>query len=195
MIVEKTSPIQSAKDFAGKTVGLVEVRGVTQTATASWLRKNGVDPASVKYIEMPFAAMGPALASGRIDGAFIADTVLMSFAGQVRSLGSPYSALAPEWYLNMWYASKSWLAANPVVARKFVAAIQKSAVWANAHQADTGLILQKFFPLPSDVIAKMTRTEFASGFDVAHVQPVLDAAVREGGIKHAIDAHDFMLLQ
>ena len=192
MVVEKTSTVQSAKDLAGKTVGLVEVRGVTQAATAAWLRKAGVDPASVKYVEMPFPAMGPALATGRIDAAFIADTVLMSFRSQTRSLGCPYAALAPQWYLNLWYAGKDWLAKNPALARRFVAAIEKSAAWANAHQTETGAMLQKYVPLPNDVLAQMTRTDFADKLDVGRIQPVLDTAVREGAVKRAIDAHDFL---
>ncbi len=192
MIVEKTSAVQSAKDLAGKTIGLVEVRGVTQTATAAWLRKSGVDPTGVKYVEMPFPAMGPALATGRIDGAFIADTVLMSFRDQTRSLGCPYAALAPQWYLNMWYAGKDWLAKNPDLAHRFVAAIEKSAGWANAHQAETGAMLQKYVPLPNQVLAEMVRTDFAGKLEIGRVQPVLDAAVREGAVKRAIDAHDFL---
>jgi NitT/TauT family transport system substrate-binding protein len=195
VVVSKTSAIQSQKDLAGKTVALVEVRGITQTATSAWLRKAGVDPGTVKFIEMPFAAMGPALAGGRIDGAFISDTALMPIVGQTRSLGCPYGALAPEWYLNLWYVSKTWLTGNPSVAHRFAQAIQKSAIWANAHQSDTGVVLQKYYPLTNDVLAKMTRTKFASSFDVAHIQPVLDAALREGAVKRAIDARDFTILQ
>ena len=192
MVVAKTSAVQSAKDLAGKTIGLVEVRGVTQAATAAWLRKAGVDPLSAKYVEMPFTAMGPALATGRIDAAFIADTALMSFRAQTRSLGCPYAALAPQWYLNLWYAGKDWLAKNPALARRFVAAIEKSGTWANTHQTETGATQQKYVPLPSDVLAQMMRTDFADKLDVNYIQPVLDAAVREGAIKHAIDAHAFL---
>jgi NitT/TauT family transport system substrate-binding protein len=192
MVVAKSSPYQSAKDLAGKTIGLVEVRGVTQAATAAWLRKAGVDPANAKYVEMPFPAMGAALATGRIDAAFIADTALMAFRADTRSLGCPYAALAPQWYLNLWYSGKDWLAKNPALARRFIAAVEKSAGWANAHQAETGAMLQKYVPLPNDVLAQMTRTDFAGKLDVSRIQPVLDAAVREGAIKRPIDAHDFL---
>jgi NitT/TauT family transport system substrate-binding protein len=192
MVVLKSSPIQTTKDFIGKTVGLVEVRGITQAATAAWLRKDGVDPAQVKFVEMPFTSMGPALTTGRIDAAFIADTNLMAFRSQTRSLGCPYAALAPQWYLNLWYASKEWLAKNPALARRFVAAVEKSATWANAHQAETGAMLQKYVSLPSDVLVQMTRTDFADKLDVARIQPVLDAAVREGAVKRAIDAKEFV---
>jgi hypothetical protein len=38
----------------------------------------------------------------------------------------------------------------------------------------------------------MTRTDFADKLDVARIQPVLDAAVREGAVKRAIDAKEFV---
>ena len=165
---------------------------MTQAATAAWLRKDGVDPLQVKFVEMPFAAMGPALTTGRIDAAFISDTNLMAFRSQTRSLGCPYAALAPQWYLNLWYAGKDWLAKNPLVARRFITAVEKSATWANAHQTETGAMLQKYVPLPADVFAQMTRTDFADKLDVSRIQPVIDAAVREGAVKRPIDAKDFL---
>ena len=194
MVVAKTSPIQSAKDFDGKTIALIQVRSMTQTSTSAWLRKSGVDPGGVKFIEMPFSAMLPALAGGRIDGAFIAETSLRGSADQTRSLGCPDAALAPEWYLNVWYTTKPWLAKNMPVARRFAQTIQRSAAWANAHQSETGAVLQKIAGLPGDAVAKMTRTQFASSFDIAHIQPVIDAAIREGAVKRSIDAHEFVLL-
>jgi len=71
LMVANASPIKTAKDLEGKTIGSIELGGITQASLRSWLSKNGVDPAAVKFIEIPFGAMAAALAQGRIDAGFI----------------------------------------------------------------------------------------------------------------------------
>ena len=62
LCVAKDAPIKTAKDFAGQTIAVSALKDVTDLARSEYLEKNGVDPASVKTIELPFAEMGPALA-------------------------------------------------------------------------------------------------------------------------------------
>ena len=65
LIAMQNSPLRSAKDLAGKTVGVTSIKGVSEMATWAWLDKNGVSPDAVKFIEIPYADMGPALIAGR----------------------------------------------------------------------------------------------------------------------------------
>jgi ABC-type nitrate/sulfonate/bicarbonate transport system substrate-binding protein len=94
--------------------------------------------------------------------------------------------------MSLWYANKEWIAKNPVQARAFVSAIEKSATWANTHQSETAAMLQKYVPLTSEVLAQMTRSDFADKLDPKGLQPVLDAAAREGAIKRAMDAKEML---
>jgi NitT/TauT family transport system substrate-binding protein len=192
LLVPLSSPVQSAKDLEGKTVGLIEIRGITQTAMKSWLVKNGADPSLVHYAEMPFPAMGPAMQQNRIDAAFISEPALVALRSTTRPIGDPYSAIASEWYLNLWFTTKSWLAANPATAHRFVQAIQKSAPWVNAHPVETGAVLQKYVAIPDDVMTRVVRSQFAGDFQVSRIQPVLDVAARDGAIKRPLDAHDMI---
>jgi NitT/TauT family transport system substrate-binding protein len=192
LIVPKSSPLQSAKDLEGKTVGLIEIRGITQTAMKSWLLKNGADPSLVHYAEMPFPAMGPAMEQNRIDAAFISEPALVGLRATTRAIGDPYAAIASEWYLNLWFTTKAWLAANPATAHRFVQAIQKSAPWVNAHPGETGAVLQKYVAIPDDVMARVVRSQFAADLQVSRIQPVLDVAARDGAIKRPLDAHDMI---
>ena len=73
LMVEKNSPIRSARDLIGKTVAVDNLTSFTQFATLEWLKKNGVDPASVKFVELPYPAMPAALETGRVDAASIAE--------------------------------------------------------------------------------------------------------------------------
>lgn len=193
LIVAKNSPLQTPKDLEGKTIGVVEVRGITEASVRSWLTKNGADPSTVKFIEMPFGVMPPALAQGRIDAGFISEPALTGASATTRVFGSPYAAFADAWYINVWFANKDWLAKNTGLAHRFVQAVEKTAVWANAHRAETGPMLQKYSPLPADVIAKMTRTRFADKLDTGMMQPVLDSALKFGVLKNATSAKDLVM--
>ena len=51
MMVEKNGPIHTARDLIGKTIGVNNLTSFTQFATLEWLKKNGVDPSSVKFVD------------------------------------------------------------------------------------------------------------------------------------------------
>ncbi len=189
LIAGKTSTVNTAKDFEGKTIATIELRGTMQSSIREWMTKSGADPSGVKFIEAPFTTMAGLVNAGRVDAAMIGEPALTGARPLVRVIANPYEAIAPEWYLNVWFANSDWLAKNRATARKFTAAIAKTAAWANGHRAETGVLLQKFLPLTDDVLAKMTRTRFGTAkLNVAEIQPVLDTAAKYGVLKAPVDA-------
>jgi NitT/TauT family transport system substrate-binding protein len=192
LMVANASPIKSAKDLEGKTIGSIELAGVTQASLRSWLTKNGVDPAAVHFIEIPFAAMAAALAQGRIDAGFIAEPALGAAKATTREIGDPYAMIASQWYLNMWFSTKEWLTKNTPLAHRLVDAIYKGAAWANAHPADTATALKAVTPLTDDTIAKMTRIRFATAYSPALLQPALDTGFKFAIFKSSFNASDLV---
>jgi NitT/TauT family transport system substrate-binding protein len=192
LMVAAASPIRGAKDLAGKTIGSIELGGITQASLRSWLLKNGVDPVTVHFTEIPFGAMAAALAQGRIDAGFIAEPSLGAARATTREIGDPYAMIASQWCLNMYFGTKDWLTQNTAVAHRFTEAVEKGAAWANAHHAETAAALKEYTPLTDDAIAKMTRIRFATGYTPALLQPVLDTGFKFGIFKSAISAGDLM---
>jgi NitT/TauT family transport system substrate-binding protein len=192
LIVAKSSPLTTAKDLEGKTVAAIEVRGTQQASIRQWMAKNGADASGVKFVEVPFTTMAAMLDAGRVDAAMIGEPALSAAKPLVRVFASPYEAVAPEWYLNVWFAGTDWLQKNRTTARTFVAVMNKTATWANAHQAETGVMLQKFLPLTDDVVARMTRAQFAVRLNTQYMQPILDTAAKYGVLKTPADAKDMI---
>ncbi len=192
LMVGTASPLKTAKDLEGKTIATIELRGIQQASIRAWMVKGGADPTALRFIEMPYSSMAAALNAGRIDAAMIAEPVLASARLLTRELGSPYAAIANEWYINMWFATKDWLTKNPAAAQRFVAAIGKAAPWENTHRAQTALMLQKFLPVSDDVLTTMVRARYAEQFDPALIQPVLDTAAKYGVLKEPMKAADLI---
>jgi NitT/TauT family transport system substrate-binding protein len=176
------------KDLEGKTIATIEVRGTQQASIRQWMTKNGADPANLKFVEMPFSTMGAMVNAGRVDAAMIGEPALTATKPLVRIIGNPYEAVAPEWYLNVWFANADWIQKNRATVRTFIAVMAKTATWAKTHHAETGVMLQKFLPLADDVVAKMTRAQYGVKLETQYMQPILDTAVKYSIIKEPVDA-------
>lgn len=176
LVVAASSPIHSAKDLAGKTVAVTQVRGLDEIAVDAWLDANGGDSHNVKYTEFPQNAMADAVEAGRVDAAQIGDPALSAAldAGKVRILAKDYDAVAKRFFGSVWFASEDWAAQHPDVIRKFAAAINEGAAWATHNPAAAGAVLQKYLK-----VTYPTAHEYhGRTLDPAFIQPVLDASYR-----------------
>jgi NitT/TauT family transport system substrate-binding protein len=187
LVVTKTSPLRSAKDLTGKTIAGNGLKNITQIGAFTWIDRNGGDSSAVKFIEMPFAQMGPALAAQRIDAAVIAEPELSAAIAQGdRILAPVYDAIGKEFLIGGWFATVDWTRAHPDLAKRFNAAIAEAARWANAHHAESAPILAKYTKIQAT--PAMNRATFAERLDPAQIQPLVDAAAKYKVIKAAFPA-------
>ena len=135
MCVDKASPLKDPRDLSGKSIAVPSLGSLTTLAIEEWLLQNKADPAGVKYIELPFVQVAPALARGTVDAGYIGEPVLASTLGTAtRAFGNPYAALGPQVLICNWVTTRDWLAGNRDLARRFVAAMTETARWANEHR-------------------------------------------------------------
>lgn len=181
--VAKNSPIASAKDLDGKTVAVSGILNITQIGIDAWLDKNGADVASIKHVELPFAAMAPALTAGRVDAAVLVDPDLQEAldGGQARVLADCYDAIAPQFLVGAFFSTSDYAKSHPDVIRRFVAAMAEAARWANAHHAESAQILEKWTKI--HVEPQTARVVYAERLSARQVQPLIDASARYKAIK------------
>jgi NitT/TauT family transport system substrate-binding protein len=190
LVVAKDSPIRSAADLNGKTVATNGVRNILELATDDWSAKNGGDNKSLKFAEMPFSEMDPALVQGRVQAAAIAEPSLDAAKrkGDVRVLGNLFTAIAPHWLIGAWFTNSSWAKSHPDLARKFEDVMRETAAWANKNPDKSAEILAKYTKVPVSVVQHMTRSTYGEKTDAAEIQPVIDAAAKYGFIDAAFPA-------
>ena len=192
LIVGKTAKIATAKDFVGKTVAVVGLKDGTHLPLVVWLMKNGVDPATVSVIELPFPSMVPAIARGTVAGAVCAEPFITAGGDDVRVLTLVHDAIAPRFMTGGFFSSGAWVKANAPVAKRFAAAVYQTARWANANRAKSADILQKYAKIDPAIITRMTRTDFADSLTPAMIQPSLDWAYKAKFLERPVNAGEMI---
>jgi NitT/TauT family transport system substrate-binding protein len=188
LMVLKTSSIHDARDLIGKTVGVDNLTSFTQFATLEWLKKNNVDPGTVKFVEMPFSSMPSALDAGRLDAALISEPAKSAARATARVVADTNAAIAPQWFISAWFTTESWMAANLALAHRLARAIVQTSIWANAHHTETAATLEKATKMPHDVILGMQRARFGTKLDAGLMDPLIEVAAKNNMISAVIPA-------
>ena len=177
LLVPKNSPVQSAKDLNGKTVGTSVLRDLMHVATLKWIDANGGDSRSVKIVELPVTDGRAALVSGRVDAYPLVEPLLSAAIdqGDLRVLGNIYDSITKRLMISMHIAMADWLDKNAAVARRVVQAMREAAQWANANPAGVATILQQEAKLPAAAIAKMKHVVNGETLEIPTIQPQIDA--------------------
>jgi NitT/TauT family transport system substrate-binding protein len=182
LIALADAPFKTPKDLEGKTIVTNGILNIGQIGGDAWLDKSGVPYHSVHWVEVPTAATAAALLNHRVDLAVLSEpTVGAALAtGKFRIIADPYDAIGKHWQIGAWFTTKGWLAAHPDAAKKFVAVMQQTARWANAHQTESLNILRKYSK--ANFPSTMHRAVYSEQLDAALFQPVIDNAAKYGAI-------------
>lgn len=193
LAIAQSSTIKTAKDFEGQTIGVSTLKDTSAIATQAWLSDHGADLSKIKFIELPFAAMGPSLARGTIAGAVISEPSLSAArTGGARIFAKSYDGIATRFLISGWFTTLDFQKQNPQAVKRFAQVIYATAKWANTHRADSAKILVKVAKLDPLVVRDMTRCLYAENLDPKLIQPALDAAARGGALDRPIAAADII---
>jgi NitT/TauT family transport system substrate-binding protein len=188
LVVAKNSPYQNARDLNGKIVGVVGLKNFATIVPQYWMDKNGGDGKSLKFVEIGFGAMIPALQAGRIDAAFHVEPFLAMGRDTIRPITASLLAGLSNAPLQAgaWAARPDWASANTSVVRDFSAVIVKAATYANQNPAKTAVTLAQVSKMDPQLIAAIARSTFATRLDVAQLQPLVDLAARYGALARPV---------
>jgi NitT/TauT family transport system substrate-binding protein len=193
MTVTTTSPLHTAKDFAGKTIAVSGLANITYLSARSWIDKNGGDSKAAKYIEIPLPQMAPDVLSGHVDAATMDAAGKEATANaQFRALGSTFDAIAPRFLASLWFSTTDFVKNKPAAAKAFATVVRQASVWANANPHDAIAIYAKNSKYAAADLEHALRPIFATSVTPDLVQPSIDASAKYGMIKAAFPAKDFI---
>ncbi len=156
VIVRKDSGIKSMQELKGKVVATPTLGAIIHASLLSCLKKSGVDPASIRGIEVPFPNMADQLKAGNVD----AVEALEPFAGQLLaagnvSLGDPLLCVADEVSYVFWISQAEWAASNPAVIEAWIGSLNQAKAFIDKNPQEARAILAKYTKLPDAVIEKI----------------------------------------
>jgi NitT/TauT family transport system substrate-binding protein len=191
IVVSAASTIRSARDLNGKIFGTAGLGSLSEFAPRAWIDANGGDASTVKFVELPFPALPEALATGRVDAAFIADPFFSKAKETGRVLGTGLDAVAKEFIVGGWIATPAWAAANAATVAGFSGAVARATAWASANPLKAADTLVRYLKVDPATVAATPRSIFAEHLSLALLQPGIDNASRYGKFAH-IPAQDLV---
>jgi NitT/TauT family transport system substrate-binding protein len=194
LVVAKNAPYKTPKDLIGATFGVGSINDFNHISLLVWLDANGVPAKSVKFVELPFGEVGPALIQGRVQASFITEPFKTAAiaAHQIRDFGDTYLAVGPEIAVVVWFATKKFVGYNPDAVKKLTAGIYATARWANAHNAESAPMLARASKIDPSVVATMKRLYFAMRPDKRYLESILAVAAKYGGLSRPVSYEEFV---
>lgn len=194
VVLPKGSDVKEAKDLEGKTIAVNTLNNIGPVTINSWLESNGADYKKVKYVEVPFPDMGPALEAGRVDAAF---TVEPAYSGAVAAGGTPlfssYVATAPNLTVATYFASKQYIAENKDIIERFRRAMTKSLEYAAANDQEVRDVVKEYTEIPPEVIDKINLPTWKADLNEPTIEKLSELSLKYGFIEEQPDLNELIL--
>jgi len=194
LIVGVNSPIKTAKDMNGKTVGVSGLNDLTSLGTQAWVDQNGGDSKTLKFLEIPVSAIGESVAAGRIDAGCLPNPNMAEAvaSGKARLFAPAISAIARRFSQAAFFSTADYVAKNKATVAAFRKVIEEGSAYANTHHAQMIPLLAKFTGIEEKVIAAEPQQLVGTSLDVRLIQPLVDTAARYGAIPASFDARQMI---
>jgi NitT/TauT family transport system substrate-binding protein len=157
LIAREGAGIDKTTDLKGKTVGVPGIGALLHIMLRRDLKANGVDPNSVKYVELGFPQAGDALKSGQIDAypsqAPFTARILQSGAG--KAVANWLSATPDGTPTVIFAAKRSWAMAHKKEIIAMQEAMREALTFMKDHRDETNQAIGKYTGLPAQVVGSL----------------------------------------
>lgn len=194
LLVSADSPIRTANDLVGKTVGTTALTDISTLATQAWMDSEHVDWHAVRFVELSLPTMTAALEQGRVQ-AVIHIKPFMTEAldsGKARILALVYSSISNRFLESAWFANTSYVAAHKETVVKFARVVAQASAYTNAHHAQTVDLLAAWTGIDPQRVARVPRAVTGTTLQVRDLQPVIDLAAKYTLINKPFNADEII---
>jgi ABC-type nitrate/sulfonate/bicarbonate transport system substrate-binding protein len=175
------SAVHQAKDLNGKIIAVSNLRSLSENAVRAWMDRNGGDSSTAKFVEIPFPAMQPALDTGHVDAAWVAEPFISAAAKNGRVIEYGFDAIATRFLIGGWFTTTQWATDHRDLVTRFAAAMHETAVWANKNPGSSGQVVAKYTKIDPAVLVTMTRSRYGEALTAVSMQPLIDISAKYNG--------------
>jgi NitT/TauT family transport system substrate-binding protein len=193
LLVPKSSAIRQAKDLEGKTVAVNALNNVGPLSINYAVEQAGGDPKKVKYIEVPFPEMIPAVESGKVDAAWVVEPFAsQGLAAGDRSIFAPFEAVSPDLTIAAYFTTEQYIKQNPDVVDRFVRAMNKSLAYAKQNPSAARAAVLTYTKIPAAAAQKMRLPNWNPAYNDASIDKTIQLAQKYGFVKDAVALDDLI---
>ncbi|WP_160148738.1 ABC transporter substrate-binding protein [Amycolatopsis alkalitolerans] len=194
VVAKPDSGISSAKDLAGKKIGIQAARSLAEMLVRATLKDNDVDPNSPKYLPVTFPNIPAAIVSGQLDAGVEVEPFLTT-SEQKQGL-QPVLKLITGSTANLpqtgYIATSQFISANP----KTIAAFQRAMIPAQKDAADrskVSQILPELSGVDQATATLMNIDTFPTANNATQLQRVITLLQNYGGMTEQLKASDYLV--
>ena len=194
MGVRKDSGINTPRDLQGKNVAANVIKGPGWLYLREVVAKYGGDPETLKWLEIPFPQMVPALLGKKIEAGELVEPfeTLAKENPELKILVYHYAEVDLTIPLANFLASKKWIDAHPDVVERFARAHKKGVDFFNNNFAEARALLPKFTGIKPELAAKVSFKTFKNKLEPANLQKQIDLMLKHGLVKKRLKAEDMI---
>ena len=193
ILSRKGSPVSEPADLAGQTVAVNALKGVAEVGLKAALEKEGVDPNSVKLLEVPFPEMPAALEARRVDAIWAPEPFLTQVLGQDGQVVlAPYISLGAFFPNGNYATTDRYIGENGDVVERFVRAMNRSTEYAAEHADEARATIPTFTQIPPEVAEKIRLPVWRTEIDRAQLDDLVGYTQKYGVIEERVAVGDLV---
>ncbi len=193
VLVREDSPIESPADLEGKTIAVNSLKNILEVTLRGALDDAGVDPSSVKLIELPFPDMAAAVENEQVDAAFAVEPyVTQATSDDARVVLHPYEQIEAELPSSFYFTTKQFAQSDPEAVEKFQRALETSVQYAIDHPDEARDIVLEYTEIDPAVVETMAMPVFRTDIDPAQVELYQELGSKYGLIDEPGDVDDLI---
>jgi ABC-type nitrate/sulfonate/bicarbonate transport system substrate-binding protein len=196
LMVAKDSGITSAKDLTGKLIATPTIGGVIHVSVLYWLKKNGVDPAGVRAVEVPFPNMADQLKAKRVDAVEAVEPFVgaLKAAGNV-ALTAPLLSAGKEVLFPFWIASGEWARAHRPQLAAWKASLEDAIAFIRDNPEEARKIVAQYTKLPEPVVKATPFPAYRTAISARDIEVWADVMREIGQLPVAVDPAKLVVTQ
>jgi NitT/TauT family transport system substrate-binding protein len=184
LVVANDGSVTSVKDLAGKAVASSNLSGPGYMATIFQLKRAGVDPATVKFVQIPFGNMFDQLKAGRVQAALAAQPFLgQMVAAGWKSLGDPFLVQSDETVTLLWKTSSKFAKAHPEVLAAWRKSLTEAIEFIKTKEPEARALLVPNLKVTPELAAKAPLSNPWVALKASDLKPWLDVLEEVGAVK------------
>jgi NitT/TauT family transport system substrate-binding protein len=181
IVVPPGSSITRPSQLEGKTVAVNNLKNIGEVTIKAAIEKDGGDPSKVKFAELAFPDMPPALSTNQVDAAWLVEPFFTIAKNQGNTVISHNMAVTtPDLTIGTYFTTQQQIQDEPELTKNFQEAIQESLKYAQENPDEVRRILLTYTQIDPAVAQQITLPAFPAEVNADSVKTIAELMKKYG---------------